>query len=172
MTAVAFMIGTVVALSLLGFIIGHVSGLAGASFKRYSTLIMGFAVIVAGLAALKLLPFRLPSVNWSKVKRPGGRFGSIVFGLVIGTASIACTAACCGPLVLVVLGMTAIAGQALRGAVILGLFAIGYGLPLAALMLGIGLGRTSAIAQKLTKPIRVVAGSGLLVVGFWLLATM
>ncbi len=48
-TAISFMVGTVVALSVLGLLIGHVSGLAGTSFKRYSTLIMGFAVIIAGL---------------------------------------------------------------------------------------------------------------------------
>jgi len=171
-TAVSFMIGTVVALSFMGLLVGHFSGLAGTSLKRYGIALMGFAVIFAGLAALKLLPFQIPTVDWSKVKRPHGRFGSIAFGLVVGTASIACTAACCGPLLPIVFGMTAVQGEAVWGAVILGLFAIGYSFPLAALMLGVGLGRTTAVAQKMTKPIRIVAGAGLLVVGFWLLATM
>jgi len=171
-TAVSFMIGTVVALSLMGLLIGHVSGLAGVSLKRYGMLILGFVAILAGLAALKLLPFRLPAVDWSKVKRPRGRFGSIAFGFVVGTASIACTAACCGPLLPIVFGMTAVRGEAIWGALVLGLFALGYSFPLAALMLGVGLGRTSAMAQKMIKPIRVVAGVGLILVGFWLLATM
>lgn len=169
---IAFMLGTVVSLSLAGLVIGHFSGLAGTSLKRYGIALMAFAVIFAGLAALKLLPFRFPSLDWSKVKRPRGRFGSIIFGLVIGTASIACTMACCGPLLPLVFGMSAVKGEGIWGAVILGLFAIGYSIPLAALMLGVGLGRTTAFAQKAIKPIRLVAGSSLIVVGFWLLATM
>jgi cytochrome c-type biogenesis protein len=171
-TTIAFMLGAVVSLSLMGLAIGHITGLAGTSLKQYGTAFMGFALIFAGLAALKVLPFRLPSVDLSKVKRPSGRVGSIAFGLVIGTASIACTMACCGPLLPVVFGMSAARGDAVWGAVILGLFAIGYSLPLAALMLGVGLGRTTAIAQKAIKPIRTIAGVGLVAVGFWLLATM
>lgn len=171
-TTVAFMLGTIVSLSLIGLAIGHITGLAGSSLKRYGTGFMGFALIFAGLAALKVLPFRLPSVDLSKVKRPSGRLGSIAFGLVIGTASIACTMACSGPLLPLVFGMSAAHGGAMWGAVILGLFAIGYSLPLAALMLGVGLGRTTAIVQKAVKPIRMIAGAGLVAVGFWLLATM
>ncbi len=171
-TSAAFMIGTVVSLSLMGLAIGHISSLAGTPLKRYGLAFMGFAVIFAGLAALKLLPFRLPSVDLSRVKRPRGRLGSIVFGLVIGAASIACTLACCGPLLPLVFGMSAVRGDAFWGASILGIFAVGYSLPLAALMLGVGLGRTTAAAQKLIKPIRIVAGGGLVAVGFWLLATM
>ena len=171
-TTVAFMFGTVVSLSLMGLVVGHVSGLAGTGLKRFSIAFMGFAVIFAGLAALKLLPFRLPSVDLSQVRRPRGRFGSIAFGLVIGTASIACTMACCGPLLPIVFGMSAARGEAIWGAAILGLFAIGYSIPLAALMLGVGMGRTTVLAQKAIKPIRVIAGSGLIVLGFWMLATM
>jgi hypothetical protein len=52
------------------------------------------------------------------------------------------------------------------------MFAIGYSLPLATLMLGVGLGRTMALAQKAVKPIRLVAGIALIAIGFWLLATM
>lgn len=171
-TTLAFMLGTIISLSLAGLAIGHISGLAGTNLKRYGTGFMGFALIFAGLAALKILPFRLPSVNLSKVKQPRGRVGSVVFGLVIGTASIACTMACCGPLLPLVFGMSAARGDAVWGATILGLFAIGYSLPLAALMVGVGLGRTTTLAQKVLKPIRTIAGIGLVAVGFWLLATM
>ncbi len=171
-TTIAFTLGTIVSLSLMGLAIGHITGLAGTSLQRYGTGFMGFALIFAGLAALRVLPFRLPSVDLSKVKRPSDRAGSTAFGLVIGTASIACTMACCGPLLPLVFGMSAAHGGALWGAAILGLFAIGYSFPLAALMLGVGLGRTMAIAQKAIKPIRMIAGIGLVAVGFWLLATM
>jgi cytochrome c biogenesis protein CcdA len=170
--SVFFLIGTVVSLSLLGMLVGHVSGLVGPGLRRYGIAILGFAVIFSGLAALRLLPFRIPSLNMSKIKRPSGFLGPAVFGLVVGTASIACTLACCGPLIPVVFGLTAVRGDGFWGAAILGLFAIGYSLPLAALMLGVGLGRTTAIAQKAIAPIRIIAGIGLTGVGFWLLATM
>lgn len=171
-TTFAFMLGTIISLSLAGLAIGHISGLAGTSLKRYGTGFMGFALIFAGLASLKILPFRLPTMNLSKLKQPRGRVGAIVFGLVIGASSIACTLACCGPLLPLVFGMSAARGEAIWGAAILGLFALGYSLPLAALMLGVGLSRTTTLAQKILKPIRTIAGIGLVSVGFWLLATM
>ncbi len=95
-----------------------------------------------------------------------------MFGLSVGAASITCTLACSGPLLPIVFGMAAVRGQAIWGALILGLFAVGYSLPLAALMLGVGLGRTTALAQTILGPIRFVGGAGLIGVGFWLLATM
>jgi len=171
-TALFFMLGTVVSLAVLGLLIGHISGLVGPNLRRYGMAFLGFAVIVSGLWALKLLPFRMPSVDLSKLKKPRGMFGSAAFGLAVGAASITCTLACCGPLIPIVFGMAAVRGQAVWGATILGLFAVGYGFPLAALMLGIGLGRTTALAQKVLGPIRIIAGVGLIGVGFWLLATM
>jgi len=171
-TAIFFMIGIVVSLSLMGWLVGHVSEIAGPNLRRYGTALLGFGVIVAGLASLKLVPFHLSSVNLSEIKRPSGFLGPAVFGLVVGAASIACTLACCGPLIPVVFGMAAARGQGIWGAAILGMFAIGYGFPLAALMLGVGLGRATAFAQKALTPIRIVAGIGLTGVGFWLLATI
>jgi len=171
-TSLFFMVGSVISLSVMGLLVGHLNDLAGTNLRRYGIALMGFAVILAGLAALKLLPFRLPSVDLSRVKVPRGPFGAAAFGLVVGVASITCTLACCGPMLPIVLGMAAVRGQAIWGASILALFAIGFSLPLAALMLGVGLGRTTTLAQKALKPIKWVAGIGLIGIGFWMLATM
>lgn len=171
-TSLFFMVGTIISLSVLGLLIGHFSGLVGTNLRRYGIALMGFAVILAGLAALKLLPFRLPSIDVSKIKIPRGPFGASAFGLVVGAASITCTLACCGPLLPLVFGVAAVRGQGLWGATILAMFAIGFSLPLAALMLGVGLGRTTALAQRALKPIKWVAGIGLIGIGFWMLATM
>jgi len=43
-------------------------------------------VNIAGLAALKLILFRLPSVDVSKMKRFGGHFGPAAFGLAVDAA--------------------------------------------------------------------------------------
>lgn len=170
--SVFFMIGTVISLSLMGWLVGHFGEIAGPNLRRYGTAIMGFAAIVAGLASLKLVPFRLPSISVSKMNLPSGFLGPVVFGLVVGGASIACSLACSGPLISVVFGMAAIRGQGIWGAALLGMFAIGYGFPPAALLLGVGLGRATSFAQRALAPIRIVAGIGLTGVGFWLLATM
>jgi len=172
LTSVFFLVGTVASLAALGLIIGYFGQLAWTGLGRYGIGLTGFAAIFFGLAALKLLPFRLPSIDLSRRKRRNGLVGSAVFGLAVGAASITCTIACCGPLLPVVLGMAAARGQSGWGALILTVFAIGYSLPLAALMLGVGLGRTMAVAQRAVRPIRFVAGTGLIIVGFWLLATM
>jgi cytochrome c biogenesis protein CcdA len=167
-----FLIGSIIALFTLGLFIGHFSGLLGEGLRRYGTLILGFVVIVAGLFALGLVPFRLPSFDMTKVKRLSRHLGPATFGLAVGAASITCTLACCSPLFAVVLGLVVARGQAIWGALILASFALGYGFPLSALMLGLGLGRTTSLAQKILKPIRIVSGAALIGAGFWLLATM
>ncbi len=173
LTAVFFTVGTVISLSILGLLAGKIGGMAvGTNLRRYSIAFLGFAVIIAGLAALKLMPFKIPSVNLAKIQRPTGFLGPTIFGLAVGAASITCTLACCGPLLPVVFGMAAARGNGLWGAAILGLFAIGFSLPLAALMLGIGMGRVTSFAQKAMAPIRVASGIIMTGVGFWLLATM
>jgi cytochrome c biogenesis protein CcdA len=171
-TALFFMVGTVISLAVLGLLVGHISGLAGTNLRRYGIAVMGLAVIFSGLVSLKLLPFRIPSINLSAMRRPRGAFGSAAFGLAVGAAGISCTLACSGPLLPIVFGMAAMKGQAIWSGLVLGLFAVGYSLPLTALMLGVGLGRTTALAQKALVPIRLVGGIGLIVVGFWLLATI
>ena len=94
-----------------------------------------------------------------------------MFGLALGGGSTACTMGCCAPLLPVVLGMAVLRGQSGWGALIMTMFAVGYSLPLAAIMLGASLGRLSGVAQKAAKPIRIVAGVGLIGVGFWQLAS-
>ena len=171
-TSVCFLVGTIASLAVLGLLVGYFGQLAGENLGRYGVAITGFAAIFFGLMALNLLPFKLPSVDLSKRKRKGSLLGAGVFGLAVGAASITCTLACCGPLLPIALGMAAARGQGGWGALILTMFALGYSLPLAALMFGVGLGRTMALAQKALKPIRTVAGIALIAVGLWLLATM
>jgi len=170
--SVFFLVGTICSLAVLGLLVGYFGKLAGDSLGRYALAVIGFASIVFGLIALDLAPFKLPSIDLSKRKFKGGVLGAILFGLLVGAASVTCTIACCGPLLPVVLGLAAARGQSGWGALILTMFAIGYSLPLAVLMLGIGLGRTATIARAAVKPIRIGAGIMLVVVGFWLLATL
>ena len=172
LTAVFFLLGTMASLILLGLLVGYFGQIAADSFGRWGRLVMGLGAIFFGIISLDLLPFKLPSMDVSRRVRPSSMAGAAVFGLVVGAASVTCTIACCGPLLPVVLSVAAARGEVIWGASILGMFALGYSLPLAALMLGVGMGRMASFAQKIVKPIRYVAGIILIAVGLYLLATM
>lgn len=172
MTAGFFLLGTLASLTGLGLLVGYFGQVATDSFGRWGYLVLGLGAIFFGIISLNLLPFRVPSFGVSRRARPSSLAGAAVFGLVVGAGSVTCTIACCGPLLPVVLSVAAARGEVIWGSVILAMFALGYSLPLAALMLGVGVGRLTSFAQKIVKPIRYVAGVVLITVGFYLLTTM
>jgi cytochrome c-type biogenesis protein len=171
-TSISFLIGTVVSLALLGLLVGYFGKFAGQSFGRYGVILIGFMAILMGLITLNLIPIKLPTLNLSGKRMKGGVVGATLFGLLVGMASITCTVACSGPLLPFVLGVAGARGQGGWGALILTMFAIGYSLPLAGIMLGVGMGRVTSFAQKAIKPIRIIAGIALIIVGFWLIITL
>ncbi len=171
-TSFFFLVGTTVSLAVLGLLVGYFGKLANGTFGRYSLALVGLAAIFFGLLSLNFLPFRLPAIDLSKKKLRGGFVGAGLFGLAIGAASITCTLGCSGPLLPFVLGIAAARGQSGWGALILATFAIGYSLPMAAIMLGIGVGRVTSFFKKASGPIRIVFGIALIVAGFWILATL
>ena len=167
-----FMIGTVVALTALGSLLGMVGEVAGKSLGIFGKVFAGLAAVTLGLIALDLFPFKLPSFNAFKGKAPEGVFGSIIFGFAIGIASLTCSLACAGPLLPVVIGMAVLKGQGIWGALIMFVFAIGYSLPLTAMILGVGIGKLSRVAGKSMKPVKLIAGVLLIGAGFWILTTI
>lgn len=163
-----FILGTAVFMAALGWLIGIFGEFMGETFKFYGTLVAGFVAILFGLAALNMVPFKLPAPDLAKRKMPEGFWSSGLFGLVVGGTSVACST-CCGPVLPLVLGLVALTGQGLWGALILGMFAVGYGLPFGAAMIGVSLGRSTRAAQRLVDPIRKVAGVVIIAAGFWML---
>jgi cytochrome c biogenesis protein CcdA len=168
-----FMLGTVIALSAAGYLVGYIGQVAGSTFGLYGKLLIAVITIFLGFAALNLLPFRIPSLNPAKMNLPRGLVGASVMGLGVGGASITYTMACCGPMILpVVLGLSVLKGEGVWGALILAVFAIGYSLPMVAAILGIGFGKLTGIASKAATPIRMASGVLLVVAGFWLIFTL
>ena len=163
-----FILGSAVFMAAMGWLIGMFGEMIGDTFKFYGTLAAGFVAILFGLAAQDFLPFKLPAPDLSKRKMPEGFWASGLFGLVVGGSSIACST-CCGPVLPLVLGLVALTGQGLWGALILGMFSLGYGLPFGAAMLGVGLGSSALAARKLVDPIRKIGGVIIIVAGFWML---
>src|SRR5512139_366957 len=85
-SAVSFMIGTTVALVVLGFVAGFVGQAAQALLGRYWKVFAGLAAVVLGLAALKMLPLKMPQFGGTAGARPVGRgmLGVAVVGLLMG----------------------------------------------------------------------------------------
>ncbi len=169
----SFMLGTVLALSAAGLLVGYIGQAASSTFGLYGKIFMAAVVIFLGFATLNILPFKLSSINITQSKLPGGLTGAALFGLAVGTASTAYTMGCCGPVLLpVVLGLSMLKGQPGWGALILALFAVGYSLPLVAVILGVGVGKLAIFSSKITEPIRIVSGIVLIAAGLWLLFTL
>src|SRR5512136_2352399 len=61
-SAISFMVGTTLALMVLGLVAGFVGQVAQAVLGRYWRVLAGGIAVVLGLAALKLLPFRVPQL--------------------------------------------------------------------------------------------------------------
>ncbi len=169
-SALSFMVGTTVALIVLGFVAGFVGQAAQALLGRYWKVFAGLIAVVLGLAALKLLPLKVPQFS-KGTARPVGRgpVGVAVVGLLMGGGVAACSLGC-NPGIYIVLGASVLQGQALWGMVLMAAFGIGFSLPLSAILFGVSFGKASLKAQKAEAAIRMVAGVLLVGVGFYLLA--
>jgi cytochrome c-type biogenesis protein len=172
-TSLSFMSGSVIALALLGALVGFIGQATLAQFGIYGKILLAFLAILFGLAALDFLPVRLRLPTFSTGRFPAGIAGSILFGLAFGMVSAAYLMGCCGPVMLpVVLGMSALQGKAAAGGLLMAFFAVGYSLPVSLAVLGIGAGRFSALASKINRPLQVISGLLLIAAGFWILITL
>lgn len=167
-----FMLGTIVALAAIGTVAGFVSQTVGSSLGRYWKLFAGLVMVLLGLTSLGLLPFSLPKLGLARTAAPKDPRGAMLFGFALGGGLTACSAGC-NPALFVALGIVTLQGRAAWGAAILGVFAVGYSLPVAAGLIGLGLGfgRLSSAVQRSAPVIKIVAGGLLVGVGFYLLAT-
>ena len=171
-SAVSFMIGTTLALIVLGFVAGFVGQTAQTLLGKYWKLFAGAVAIVLGLAALKLFPVKLPQLIQKRKMRGAspGKFGTVVAGLLIGGGVAACSLPC-NPGIFIVFGAAILQGHILWAMALMAAFAIGFSLPLSAILFGISLGKVAIKIQKAEVAIRIIAGVLLICVGFYFLAT-
>ena len=171
-TAAWFLVGTTLALMILGFVAGLVGQAAQAFLGRYWKLFAGVVAVILGLATLKLLPFRLPSraATDSTSSPSGGKMGAALGGLFLGGGVAACSLPC-NPGIFIIIGATILMGRLLWGATLMAAFAVGFSLPLAAILFGVSFGKASLKAQRADAAIRAIAGVLLVCAGFYLLAT-
>lgn len=171
-SAISFMIGTTLALIVLGLVAGLVGQAAQALLGKYWKLFAGFMAVVLGLVALKLLPLKLPQLRRKTEARSAGpgMLGTVLVGLLMG-GGVAAASLPCNPGIFVVIGASIVMGHTLWGMVLMAAFGVGFSLPLGAILFGVAFGKASLKAQKAEAIIRVVAGALLVVAGFYLLAT-
>jgi cytochrome c biogenesis protein CcdA len=100
LAALFFMLGTTIALVILGAVAGFVGQVAQDLMGKYWKVFAGLIAIFVGLAALKLLPFKLPTKTAAAGSRPKDFLGAAVFGLVMGGGVVGFSL----PLALIVLG--------------------------------------------------------------------
>jgi cytochrome c biogenesis protein CcdA len=96
--------------------------------------------------------------------------GVAVVGALLGGGVAACSLPC-NPGIFVVLGAAVLQGHALWGMVLMAAFALGFSLPLGAILFGVSFGKASIKAKKADAAIRVVAGVLLVCTGFYLFLT-
>jgi cytochrome c biogenesis protein CcdA len=172
MFSISFMIGTTLALIILGFIAGFVGQTAQSLLGRYWKLFAGVIAVILGLAALKLLPVKLPQFTRKAETSSSvrGNLGAGLVGLFMGGGVAACSLPC-NPGIFIVLGAAVLQGHTLWGMVLMAAFAIGFSLPLSAIVFGVSFGKASIKMQKAEPVIRTIAGALLTGVGLYLLAT-
>lgn len=166
-----FMLGSIIALLILGSVAGLIGQVAQSVLGNYWKIFAGVVAIIVGLGALDLLPFRIPGRQSRPMEtRKRGFLGAAAFGLIVGGAVSVCSLGC-NPGIFIILGVSVLQGYTLWMFGILSAYAVGFSLPLAALMLGVTLGKSAIGFKKADTVIRFVAGVVLIGVGFYFLST-
>lgn len=170
LAALFFMLGTTIALVILGAVAGLVGQVAQDVMGKYWKVFAGLIAIFVGLAALKLLPFKLPTKTAATGSRPNGLLSAAAFGLIMG-GGVSVASLACNPGIFIVLGVAVLQGYTLWGMFLMAAYAVGFSLPLALIMLGASLGKSAIKVQKTEGAIRVIAGILLIIAGFYFLWT-
>ncbi|WP_452597958.1 cytochrome c biogenesis CcdA family protein [Pontimicrobium sp. MEBiC01747] len=169
-TGLSFLLGNIISLSLVGALTGLISASIGQIVGQYWTNIAGILIVYLGLMSLDMLPFNLKiGLNASaKVSKLANK--SFLFGLLLGGFATACSVGC-SPIFPIILGTSYLQGSLFLSWFTLFVFAIGYSIPLGALLIGIGFGfnKFSNKLLKNKKIISQISGVTLVVLGFGLL---
>lgn len=169
-TGLSFMLGNIISLSLIGALTGFISQEIGSTVGHYWMIVAGIVAVYFGLSSLGIAPieFNLSSKISTRVNKTRNK--GLLFGLALGGFATACSA-CCNPIFPVIMGVSYLQGDILWSWVILLIFAIGYSIPLGAILVGLGIGfnKISNVLLKNKNLIRTISGITLILVGFALL---
>lgn len=171
--ALFFFLGMLIAMAVLGAIIGY----ASETFSKISPVFWKLAAalisIIFGLIILKLVPFELPGLSVNHIVEKFGNNSSILLGLVLGGLALA-SGTCCNPLFPIVFAASFIKGSVIWGVLMLTIYALGSAVAMTSVILAIGLGagKFTSLKSKAGKVFNYTGGVVLLLVGFYLLITL
>jgi cytochrome c biogenesis protein CcdA len=170
---ITFLIGGVISMAFIGALFGYTSGWISTSFGNYWKIAAGLISILFGLYSMDLLPFKLPGISISTHTAQRSILSAILFGLAIGGLSTTLNS-CCNPIFPVILAASFVKGSALWGLMMLTSFGLGYGLPLAAAIVGFGLGigKISRSLSMIGTVVKYAGGTLLIIFGFYLLISI
>lgn len=151
---------------IVGGVAGFVGQVAQASLGRYWEVFAGVVAVFLGLAALNLLPFKLSLGKFEGFGKRMGKSGAVLAGLILG-GIVGVSSLPCNPGIFLVIGVAILQGKVAWASLMLAMFAIGFSLPLGAVLLGISLSKVSLAAKGADAAIRWVAGAVLVVAGFY-----
>lgn len=172
-SGIYFLLGMVISMSVIGGLVGYASELISVSFGVYWKIAAGVISVFFGLWTMELLPFKIPGIKINTTGRRPGTFSSIIFGLTIGGLTLACSS-CCNPVFPIVLAVSFVKGSFIWGILLLFMYALGYGLTFAVIIVGVGLGfgKTSKNFTKFAKGLKIAGGLLMIIIGFYLLLTI
>lgn len=167
-SALFFTLGTILALMIVGGVAGFVGQVAQSSLGRYWQVFAGIVAVFLGLAALNLLPFKISFGKLNGFGAKLGKSGAVLAGLVLG-GIVAVSSLPCNPGIFIVIGAAILQGKVIWAILMLAMFAIGFSIPLGAVLLGVSLGKVGLAAKGADIVIRWIAGTVLLVAGIYFL---
>jgi len=168
--ALFFTVGAIVSLMIIGGVAGFVGQVANASLGRYWKVFAGVVLIFFGLATLKVLPFNISLGTFGNIRNRLGVSGVVLTGIILG-GLVSTSALCCNPAIFIVIGVAVLQKQIIQAVLLLFMFAIGFSLPLGAILFGVSLSKTLFLPKSADKVVRWIAGGMLVVVGFYFLMT-
>jgi cytochrome c biogenesis protein CcdA len=162
-----FMVGLFFSL----LVVGAIFVFAGQSIQKisgdYWKIAAGVAAILFGIGALELFPFKLPKISIPLIGKDRNIAGFGVSGIVFGGA-IAVSSLPCNPGIFIILGAAVLQKHAIWALVNLCAYALGFSLPLTALVCGLSLGKVVLPLQRAERVIRIIAGIFLIALGIYL----
>lgn len=170
-SALLFMLGTIISLMIIGAVSGFVGQVAQSTLGNYWKIFAGVVAVILGLATLKLLPFNISLGKFDLNKMETNKFGAVITGIILG-GIVAVSSLPCNPGIFIVMGAAILQGAVLWAMLLLGSYAIGFSLPLGALILGISLGSLSLSSIGLDKFLRWFSGGILVIIGFYFLLSL
>jgi len=164
-----FTVGIIIALMIVGLAAGFTGQIAQITLGRYWKLFAGIVAVLFGLAALNLFPVKITLGNLGKTQLTN-RFGIAFTGLILG-GIIAVSSLPCNPGIFIVIGAAILQGQVIWSILLLTMYAVGFSIPLGAILMGVSLGSVSIKVKGIDTAIRFVAGMVLILAGFYFLVT-